>query len=155
MGGRARHSAAGAAVTARLVPLFRRWALVTRDSDGTATVVSSHYTERGATLALRNHNHRRRTWNERPRAELEPTDWGPALRQQMRVVQLLGERGATTPADLARHTAMSPRAVERVLLDLGRARWAVYRVSAPVGDEPVQGVWRLRSPQEWASDLPR
>lgn len=140
------------------VPLMHRWALVTRDSSGVATVLSSHYTYRAARRAkLLDDMDRRTTWNPHRPPEVEPTDWAPRTRRQMRVLQILADHGTLSATALSAYTAMSPRTVEAILLDLGRCGWAVHRTIAIVGagaDRAPEGVWRLLSPDEWTG-LPR
>lgn len=111
-------------------------------------ITARYFTQRGAwrVAALANkHAYQQRS---REVIRVEPTDWAPLSSRRERVVKVLEDWGsAMTPDALASFTAMSPRAVEEVLLGLGRDRRAVFRVMGQ-----GEGVWRLRTRQERDAD---
>lgn len=143
----------------RAVPLWRRWAIVSRDGRGAARIERTFSTLRGARrvhAALT--RSQPRTWNhQRVVLELEPTDHGPRVERLARLLELLGARPYTV-TDLSAATAMSPRGVERMLLELGRRGMVAYRQQVVQDGRCVHAGWwcltvAYGGPVDWATEL--
>ncbi len=139
----------------RRVPLWRRWALVTRDGYGSAEVMTVHFTQGAARRALR----RAQGWSRafgapQPHWQLEPTDWASPSIQAHRILVELDTGGPFSAGELSRRTALSVRRVEHVLRTLSARHLALHSALLLGGETPRtavhRGVWRITTPEERA-----